>query len=284
VIALPLSSGIGCHYGGLLGVGVAWCVIQPILPVFLVIPAVRLVNVSLSSYLLNLRQPTLMAALCLSVLKTPIVCYVTDRKSLGAGEGGQGVLGKIRAAAAAGVDWVQIREKDLSGRELLALTREAVAGRGAAPVIVNDRLDVALAAGAAGVHLGRESLRARDVVRWCRAGNAAAEFLVGVSCHSLEEAREARSAGASYIFFGPVFDTPSKRGMGEPQGDARLGEICRSVTIPVVAIGGVSEQNAGECLRAGAAGVAAIRMFQEARDGAAMKTVIERIRALGASR
>jgi thiamine-phosphate pyrophosphorylase len=72
--------------------------------------------------------------------------------------------------------------------------------------------------------------------------------------------------------------------MGEPQGDERLGEICRSVTIPVVAIGGVSEQNAGECLRAGAAGVAAIRMFQEARDGAAMKTVIERIRALGASR
>jgi thiamine-phosphate pyrophosphorylase len=101
----------------------------------------------------------------------------------------------------------------------------------------------------------------------------------------LEEAREAVSAGASYIFFGPVFDTPSKRGMGEPQGVGRLAEICRSATIPVVAIGGVNERNAGECIRMGAAGIAAIRMFQEARDdGAAMKAVIERLRAHGVSR
>jgi len=214
-------------------------------------------------------------------LKKPIVCYVTDRKSLGVGEGGAGVLGKIRAAAAAGVDWVQIREKDLCGRELLALTREAVAGGGGARVIVNDRLDVALAAGAAGVHLGRASLSARDVVGWCRGGNVAEEFLVGVSCHSFEDAREAESAGASYIFFGPVFDTPSKRGMGEPQGLARLGEICRGLAIPVVAIGGVSEENAGECIRAGAAGIAAIRMFQEARDGTVMRAVVEGLRAAG---
>ena len=210
---------------------------------------------------------------------------MTDRKSLAEGEGGAGVLGKIRAAAAAGVDWVQIREKDLSGRELLGLTREAVAsGGGMTRVIVNDRADVALAAGAAGVHLGRESLEAQDVVRWCRVGNAPADFLVGVSCHSLEEARAAESAGATYIFFGPVFDTPSKRGMGEPQGVARLGEICRGVAIPVLAIGGVSERNAADCIRAGAAGLAAIRMFQEARDVAAMKDVVDRLRALGASR
>ena len=209
---------------------------------------------------------------------------MTDRKSLGEGDGGEGVLDKIRAAAAAGVDWVQIREKDLCGRDLLALAREAVAGEGAAQVIVNDRLDVALAAGAAGVHLGRESLGARDVVRWCRGGNAAAEFVVGVSCHSLQEAREAESAGANYIFFGPVFDTPSKRGMGEPRGVARLAEIRGSVAIPVVAIGGVSEQNAADCIRAGAAGIAAIRMFQEARDGAAMKGLIERLHSLGTSR
>jgi thiamine-phosphate pyrophosphorylase len=216
--------------------------------------------------------------------KKPIVCYVTDRKSLGAGEGGEGVLGKIRAAAAAGVDWVQIREKDLCGRDLLALVREAVAGCGSTRVIVNDRLDVALAAGASGVHLGRESLSAREVVRWCRGGNAPSEFLVGVSCHRLQEACEAESAGAYYIFFGPVFDTPSKRGMGEPQGLARLAEICRSVAIPVVAIGGVSERNAGVCIRAGAAGIAAIRMFQEARDGAAIQDAIKRLRAHGASR
>jgi thiamine-phosphate pyrophosphorylase len=213
-------------------------------------------------------------------LKTPIVCYVTDRKSLGESEAGEGVLGKIRAAAAVSVDWVQIREKDLCGRDLLALAREAVAGGGSTRVIVNDRLDVALAAGAAGVHLGRESLGARDVVRWCRDGNAPTEFLIGVSCHSLEDAREAESAGASYIFFGPVFDTPSKRGMGEPQGVAQLGEICRSVAIPVMAIGGVNQRNAGECIRAGAAGIAAIRMFQSARDAEAVKNVVGRLHAL----
>lgn len=209
---------------------------------------------------------------------------MTDRKSLGVGDGGEAVLGKIRAATSAGVDWVQIREKDLSGRELLGLARDAVARRGSTRVIVNDRLDVALAAGAAGVHLGRESLSVRDVMRWCRGGNAPADFLIGVSCHSLEDAREAESAGASYIFFGPVFDTPSKRGMGEPQGVARLQEICRSVRIPVLAIGGVSEENAEECIRAGAAGIAAIRMFQGARDGAALKNAIERLRADGANR
>jgi thiamine-phosphate pyrophosphorylase len=176
---------------------------------------------------------------------------------------------------------MQIREKDLCGRDLLALAREAVAGCGSARVIVNDRLDVALAAGAAGVHLGRASLSARDVVGWCRGGNVAEEFLVGVSCHSLEDAREAASAGANYIFFGPVFDTPSKRRMGEPQGVARLGEICRGVTIPVLAIGGVSDRNAGDCICAGAAGIAAIRMFQEARDGTVMRAVVERLRAAG---
>jgi thiamine-phosphate pyrophosphorylase len=216
--------------------------------------------------------------------KTPIICYVTDRKSLAESESGAGVLGRIHTAIAAGVDWVQIREKDLSGRELLGLAREAVAAGVGARVIVNDRVDVALAAGAAGVHLGRESLGARDVVRWCRAGNAPADFLVGVSCHSLEEAREAEGAGAAYVFFGPVFDTPSKRGMGEPQGVARLREICRSVAIPVLAIGGVSEENSGDCVRAGAAGIAAIRMFQDARAVTGIKDAVERLRALGASR
>ena len=217
----------------------------------------------------------------LPALKQPIICYVTDRKSLAEGEAGAGVLGKIRAAIAAGVDWVQIREKDLSAQELLGLARESVAAAGGARLIVNDRLDAALAAGAAGVHLGRESLGAREVVSWCRGGHAPAEFLVGVSCHSLEDAREAEGAGAAYIFFGPVFDTPSKRGMGESQGIARLGEICRGVAIPVFAIGGVSEENAGECIRAGAAGIAAIRMFQSAKNSAALKDAIERLRTRG---
>lgn len=207
---------------------------------------------------------------------------MTDGKSLGAGDRAGKVLARIRAAVAAGVDWVQIREKDLPARELLALARAAVRAAAEARsskvrVIVNDRLDVALAAGAAGVHLGGESLPARDVVRWCRGGNAPANFLVGVSCHALEQACEAEDAGASYVFFGPVFDTPSKRPFGPPQGVSKLAEVCRAVQIPVIAIGGINGENGAECLRAGAAGVAAIRLFQEPSDPAELKSAIERL-------
>ncbi|MGC1257929.1 MAG: thiamine phosphate synthase [Candidatus Acidiferrales bacterium] len=212
--------------------------------------------------------------------KPPIICYVTNRKSLGDRPDGAAVREKIQMAIEAGADWVQVREKDLPGRELLDLARGTVAAGRERPrsrVIVNDRLDVALAAGAAGVHLGRESLNARDVVRWCGSGKAPAEFLVGVSCHSLEEARDAENAGANYIFFGPIFDTPSKRRLGAPHGVARLAEICRSARIPVVAIGGVDESNAAECLGAGAAGIAAIRMFQEAGDADKLKRSVEKI-------
>jgi thiamine-phosphate pyrophosphorylase len=127
------------------------------------------------------------------------------------------------------------------------------------------------------VHLGRESVNVRDVVKWCRSGNAPPEFMIGVSCHSLEEAREAESAGANYIFFGPVFETPSKRAFGEPQGMARLAEICASVGIGVIAIGGADEVNAQDCMRAGAAGIAAIRMFQEARDVRVLKSAVQKI-------
>ena len=216
----------------------------------------------------------------------PFVCYVTDRKSLGAAASTAEVLTKIREAFAAGADWVQVREKDLPARELLALVRDAVttakstAGQersGEARVIVNNRLDVALAAGAAGVHLGGASLPASEVVRWCKSGNAPSEFLIGVSCHSFEEAREAEAVDASYIFFGPVFETPSKRPFGPPQGIARLTEICRGVRLPAIAIGGVNEENGAECLRAGAAGIAAIRMFQQARDAASLGGQISRL-------
>ena len=211
--------------------------------------------------------------------KTPVVCYVTDRKALGPEAPLRGVAEKIHFAAAVGADWVQIREKDLPARDLLQLAREAVQTAGA-KILINDRLDLALGAGAAGVHLGRASVPAADVVRWCRAGNAPAEFTIGVSCHSLEEVREAESAGASYAFFGPVFDTPSKRLFGAPRGIAHLGEACRAVNIPVIAIGGVDEENAIPCIRAGAAGVAAIRMFQESRDEKNLRDWISRFHAL----
>ena len=185
-------------------------------------------------------------------------------------------------AITAGVDWVQIREKDLAVRDLLALARAAVRAAaefrsGEVRVIINDRLDVALAAGAAGVHLGGESLPAREVVRWCRRGNAPADFLIGVSSHGLEQAREAESAGANYVFFGPIFDTPSKMAFGLPQGIPKLAEVCSAVRVPVIAIGGVNEENGTECVRAGAAGVAAIRLFQEPGELADLKSAIGRL-------
>jgi thiamine-phosphate pyrophosphorylase len=216
--------------------------------------------------------------------RQPILCYVTDRTALHGGSQSflDRVRDKVRIAAAAGVDWIQIREKDLPTRELLTLTGDAVGIAHAAPegprVILNDRLDIALAAGADGVHLGGESTAFADVIQWCRRGNAAAEFLIGVSCHELEEAREAEGVGASYVFFGPVYDTPSKRSFGSPQGIARLIRVCEAVHIPVIAIGGVSEKNAAETLRAGVAGIAAIRLFQESEDAESSKSVVGRLR------
>jgi len=210
----------------------------------------------------------------------PIICYVTDRKAIGSGDTIRSLTERIRFAVAAGVDWVQIREKDLRAKELLALVKQAVAC-GTAKVIVNDRLDVALAAGAAGVHLGRESAPVAEVARWCRAGNAPPEFLIGVSCHSLEEAREAEAKGASYVFFGPVFETPSKRRFGPPQGTARLAEVCGQVRIPVVAIGGIDDRNAAECIRAGAAGIAAIRLFQESIEPKDLQDRVGRLHSVG---
>jgi thiamine-phosphate pyrophosphorylase len=205
-----------------------------------------------------------------------VVCYVTNRKLLGADNSPKNILVKIDAAIAAGANWVQIREKDLAGRELFELARAAATR--AASVFVNDRLDVALAAGAAGVHLGGESMRGWDVIRWCRDGNAPAGFRVGVSCHSIEDAREAERAGAAYAFFGPIFDTPAKRRFGAPQGIAKLAEACSAVRIPVIAIGGVDADNGVECIRAGAAGIAAIRMFQEATDAAELREAVARLR------
>lgn len=206
---------------------------------------------------------------------------MTDRRALG-GCGTGELPALIRRAVAAGIHWVQIREKDLPARELLGLVREAVAAAqgSATRIVVNDRLDVALAAGAAGVHLGEQSLSVAEVVGWRRAAESKARvpagFLIGASCHSQEAALEAERAGADYIFFGPVFATPSKAAFGPPQGILKLTEVCRSVRIPVSAIGGVAVENAAECYTAGAAGIAAIRLFQQAAD---LATVMQRLRA-----
>jgi thiamine-phosphate pyrophosphorylase len=218
----------------------------------------------------------------------PLLCYVTDRRSLPgvAPEAWfSALVQKIEQVASAGVDWVQIREKDLSARELAALTRQILwstassSKRRGARILVNDRLDVALAEHAGGVHLGEKSLPVQEAKRLVQSSSlqrsASGDFLFGVSCHSLEAAHVAESSGANYIFFGPVFATPSKAAFGAPQGLDRLAEVCRAVAIPVIAIGGITLQNAASCIHAGAAGLAAIRLFQEAHLPA---TIIESLR------
>jgi thiamine-phosphate pyrophosphorylase len=203
----------------------------------------------------------------------PILCYVTDRRSLAAASGSdprKTLLDTIESAAAAGVDWIQIREKDLSARECFALALESLVrvARTIAPprILVNDRLDIALAAKASGVHLGEQGLPVANVRRLFDLNPAAPDFLLGVSCHSLEAASQAARDGADYLIFGPVFATPSKAALGAPQGLERLAAVCAAVKVPVLAIGGVTLENVASCLNAGAAGIAAIRLFQDARD------------------
>jgi thiamine-phosphate pyrophosphorylase len=216
------------------------------------------------------------------------VCYVTDRRSLAANdspEAQETLLLKIEAAAEAGVDWIQIREKDLSGKDCSSLAREALqrvaksAARKAAPtrVLVNDRLDVALSQRAGGVHLGENSLPLAEVKRLLEDRGERKDFLIGVSRHSLETSRAAASGGADYLFFGPVFATPSKAAFGVPQGLERLAAICRAVSVPVLAIGGITLENAADCLAAGASGIAAIRLFQDTRD---MSSVVQSLQKL----
>ena len=210
-----------------------------------------------------------------------MLCYVTDRHALPATKAGESLVGlarKIEEVIAAGVDWVQIREKDLPASELSSLAKHTlqVAARSsgksqpATRAFLNDRLDVAIAEHAAGVHLGEKSIPVAEAkrllaLRFPKPARAAS-FLVGVSCHSLLAALNAEHSGADYIFFGPVFSTPSKEKFGPPQGLQPLVEVCRSLSIPVLAIGGITLDNAESCFLAGASGIAAIRLFQDSRD------------------
>ena len=181
----------------------------------------------------------------------------------------------VEAAVAAGVPLFQIREKLLSCRVLYELVERAVQiTRGSnTRLLVNDRPDIARAAGADGVHLTTQSLPA-DVVRRIYGP----EFLIGVSTHSSEEARVARVRGADFVVFGPVFATESKREFGEPQGLERLQEITSELRgFPVVAIGGITLDNVAPCFDAGASGVAAIRLFSDAEK---MSSVVEVIRSV----
>ena len=213
---------------------------------------------------------------------------MTDRNGLSgceAREAQETLLSRMETAAAAGVDWIQIREKDLSGRDSGLLTREALqraakslaSNAAATRILVNDRLDVALSEGAGGVHLGENSLPLPEAKRLVKAQALSRHFLIGVSCHSLDAVRSAARGGADYLFFGPIFATPSKAAFGAPQGLERLAEVCRAVSIPVLAVGGITLANASACLAAGASGIAAIRLFQDARD---LTSLVQSLRQL----
>lgn len=169
------------------------------------------------------------------------------------------LLHLAEAAVAAQISLFQIREKNLSARVLYELVKRAAKiTRGSlTKLLVNDRFDIALTAGADGVHLTSASLPARVVRKIC-----GPEFLIGSSTHSLETARAARDDGADFVVFGPVFETESKRAYGPPQGLDKLQQVASQLQgFPVLAIGGIRLDNAESCFAAGASGIAGITLF-----------------------
>jgi thiamine-phosphate pyrophosphorylase len=185
-----------------------------------------------------------------------IRCYITDRRTLAS----ESLLDAIARNLVAGIEWIQVREKDLSARALFQLVEAALElpNPHGSKIIVNTRADVALAAGvagAAGVHLPSGSPPARV---WRRPG-----FLTGVSCHSVDDVRQAEAEGADYAVFGPVFTPLSKSSLLQPRGLEGLAQAAAAVRIPVLALGGVSRENSAACLSVGAAGIAGISLFQK---------------------
>jgi thiamine-phosphate diphosphorylase len=191
-----------------------------------------------------------------------LLCLVTDRRRLSPDTDPatqiERVVGQVKAAAEAGIDLVQIRERDLDARSLTALVRRAIAAAANFParIVVNDRLDVALAAGAHGVHLRGDSYA---VAQARQLGGDA--IVVGRSVHSAEETRRAANEGAiDYVVLGTVFDSISKPGLRQPIGLGEVARACSEVTPPVLAIGGMTLTKAETVARAGA-GIASIGLF-----------------------
>lgn len=189
-------------------------------------------------------------------------------------------LEAIERASRAGCQLIQIREKDLGARELTDFTRAAiaVARPGGARVLVNDRLDVALASQADGVHLRQTSLTAAATREGARAAGRP-DLLIGVSTHSLAEAQRAAHEGADFIVCGPVYPTRSGRVDGpskQPIGLETLAGICATIRIPVIALGGLNADNFQVALEAGAAGIAGIALFQNLTT---IGTTVARLRA-----
>jgi thiamine-phosphate pyrophosphorylase len=202
------------------------------------------------------------------------LCLITDRD----GTRGRDLVDIVRACLAAGLPAVEVREKDLGAAEVAALCRRIRALRPTPFLIVNDRADVALAAGADGVQRTHASLTVEDlrVVTDKRAR-------VGASVHSLDDARAAAAQGADWLFFGPIYDTPSKRQYGAPQGLTALERVTAAVPVPVIAIGGITPDRVADVRRAGAHGVAVISAILAAADpAAATRRFLDELAAPGA--
>ena len=210
-----------------------------------------------------------------------LLYYISDRTQFPGDEvrRREQLLEKIAETARAGIDFVQLREKDLPARELESLVRQA-AGKVRFPaarsrLLINSRVDVALAGGAEGVHLRSGDISSADVRDIWHLAKGPGEPIIAVSCHGRDEVLAAAKAGADYAVFGPVFEKPGAA--GQIQGLELLAAACR-LGIPVLALGGVTVENAAGCIRAGAHGVAGIRLFQQ--ENAA--EVAAKLRALSA--
>ena len=220
-----------------------------------------------------------------------LLYYITDRTQFPGDEAARrrALLAKIAEATRANLHYIQLREKDLTSRQLEELGGEAVRiihelrteNRDLRTrLLINSRTDIAIAVGADGVHLRSQDVsasEARDI--WTRvlarsAGPEARGPLLAVSCHTHAEILHAQSQHADFAVFAPVFDKKDRPGT-QPAGRAALQEACRS-TIPVLALGGVTLDNAASCLQAGAAGLAAIRLFQENK----IEDIVRALRAL----
>jgi thiamine-phosphate pyrophosphorylase len=181
-------------------------------------------------------------------------CYITDRHALK----GESLLDSIARNLRGGLSWIQIREKDLSARDLhsLVLAARDLPNPHGTKWIVNSRLDIALAAGADGVHFPSGSPEPR---RW--RGIVPSGFLFGVSCHTADEVAAAEAEGAAYALFGPVFAPISKRSPLPPRGTQGLAQAANRVQIPVLALGGITQDNASSCIAAGARGISGISLY-----------------------
>lgn len=205
--------------------------------------------------------PAHFVRVCRAPHSSVIRCYITHRAALSCADRPplECLLDTIARNLQAGVEWIQIREKDLSARALSDLTHRVLAlpNPHGSKILVNTRVDVAIAAGAAGAHLPAGSPEPRRFRSLAPEG-----FLIGVSCHDKEEVMAAETGGADYAVFGPVFAPLSKSSELPPRGLGTLAEVCRSVSIPVLALGGISSDTVKPCEDAGAAGIAGISLFQ----------------------